>query len=283
MRKAILLFAFVLPIVLQAQHMEVGIMVGASNYEGDMAPSSITKKISETNVAFGGFARFNFNNYLAARISANYATITGDDTNFEEGTSNRRRNLNFSSNILEFGLTAEFNILGYQPYNLERVFSPYIFGGIALYKFNPKTDFEGQQVELQPLGTEGQGLPQFPERQFYQRTQFAIPMGAGLKYALNDAWNIGVEFGVRMTFTDYLDDISTTYVGDAELLEARGELVAALANRSGEIRNAGDPRGNPENKDWYFIGGLTVSYNFLDNGLVGFRRKSGKNSGCPTF
>ena len=108
-------------------------------------------------------------------------------------------------------------------------------------------------------------------------------MGAGLKYALNDAWNIGVEFGVRMTFTDYLDDISTTYVGDAELLEARGELVAALANRSGEIRNAGDPRGNPDNKDWYFIGGLTVSYNFLDNGLVGLRRKSGKNSGCPTF
>ncbi|MEM9824161.1 MAG: DUF6089 family protein [Bacteroidota bacterium] len=282
MRQAILVIAVLFSCTLHAQHLEVGLMLGGSNYEGDLAPSSVFDKLGATRVAFGGFARFNFNNYLAARLSANYAGVTADDSN-ASNVNSVRRNLNFKSNILEFGLTAEINILGYQPYNLERVFSPYLFAGIALYRFNPKTEFQGQTIELQPIGTEGQGLPQFPEREFYSLTQFSIPFGGGLKYALNDAWNIGVEIGLRKTFTDYLDDVSTTYVGDAEMLEARGELAAALSNRSGEPVMAGATRGNPDVQDWYIIGGVTVSYNFLDNGLVGFRRKSGKNTGCPTF
>lgn len=282
MKKALYTIAFILPFLLNAQHTEIGLMVGASNYEGDMAPSSITKKFGETHPAFGAFARLNFNDFLAAKVSANFATISGDDAN-AESSGRLRRNLNFKSNIIEFAVTAEFNILGYQPYNLERVFSPYVFAGIALYKFNPKAEFQGNLIELQPLGTEGQGLPQFPEKTPYKLTQFSIPFGGGLKYALNDAWNIGVEFGLRKTFTDYLDDVSTSYVSDAELLEARGELTAALANRTGELRETGEIRGDPGNNDWYMIGGVTVSYNFLDNGLVGFRRKSGKNSGCPTF
>lgn len=268
--------------MIRAQHLEVGVMVGASNYSGDLTPSKIGPILKETHPAFGAFARYNISNHLAARLSFNYGSISGDDaTSKVAGRANR--NLSFRSNILEFGLTGEFNILGYQPYNLEKVFSPYIFAGIALYKFNPKAKYEGDWIELQPLGTEGQGLTQYPERKPYNLTQFAVPFGGGLKYALNDSWNIGLEAGLRMTFTDYLDDVSTTYVSDAELLEARGEVAAALANRTGQPVTTDNGRGNPDNNDWYLFGGVTVSFNFMDNGLVGFRRKSGKNTGCPTF
>ncbi|MEM8907340.1 MAG: DUF6089 family protein [Bacteroidota bacterium] len=281
MKYRLITIILALPFFLSAQHLEVGLMIGASNYEGDLSPSSVMDKLGNTRPAIGGFARLNFNNYLAAKFSANFASIRADDA--DAGGTQAGRNLDFKSNILEFALTGEFNILGYQPYNLERVFSPYLFAGIALYRFNPKAEFQGESVELQPLGTEGQGLPQYPERVAYNLTQFSIPFGGGLKYALNDAWNIGIEVGLRRVFTDYLDDVSTTYVNDAELLEARGPVALALANRSGEPANTGDPRGNPSNNDWFIIGGLTVSYNFLDNGLVGFRRKSRNNTGCPTF
>ena len=74
MKKAFLTIALILPLLLGAQHLEVGIMVGASNYDGDMSPSSIGTRIGDTRPAFGGFARLNFNNYLAARFSANFAS-----------------------------------------------------------------------------------------------------------------------------------------------------------------------------------------------------------------
>ncbi len=282
MKKLFALMLVLSPFIGFSQHTEVGIMVGASAYEGDLSHSSIAKKLQETRPAFGAFARYNINNYVAARLTFNYGTLTSSDANSKLENRNRR-NLSFRSNIFEFGLTGEFNILGYQPYNLEKIFSPYVFAGIAVFKYNPKAELNDEWIELQPLGTEGQGLAEFPEREIYNLTQFAIPFGGGLKYALNDSWNIGLEAGLRMTFTDYIDDVSTTYVGEGLLLESRGELAAALSNRSGAPIEAGESRGKADVNDWYIFGGITVSYNFMDNGLVGFRRKSGKNTGCPTF
>ncbi|MFK7807767.1 MAG: DUF6089 family protein, partial [Saprospiraceae bacterium] len=183
------------------------------------------------------------------------------------------RNLSFKSNVTEVALTGEFNILGYQPYGLYKPFSPYVFAGIAGFKFNPKTEYQEETVELSSLETEGESYGTF---------QFAIPVGLGVKYAINDTWNIGLEAGVRYTFTDYMDDVSTVYVSESEL---SGELAVALANRStGEnAPQVGDPRGNPDNNDLYFMVGLTISYNFLDNGLVGFRNRfRGSRNGCRT-
>ena len=282
MKKIFALLLVLSPFIGFAQHTEVGIMVGASAYEGDLAHSSIINKIQETRPAFGAFARYNINNYVAARLSFNYGVLTSSDSNSDQD-ERLQRNLSFRSDIFEFSLTGEFNILGYQPYNLEKVFSPYIFAGIALYRFNPKAELNGETIALQPLGTEGQGLAEFPEREFYSLTQFSVPFGGGLKYALNDSWNIGIEAGLRMTFTDYIDDVSTTYAGDVLLLESRGETAAALSNRTGTPIETGASRGQSDVNDWYLFGGITVSFNFLDNGLVGFRRKSGKNTGCPTF
>lgn len=266
------------PFFLSAQHFEVGANIGISYYEGDLTVSTVGGRLDQVNFGGGGFVRYNINNYMAARASINYGRLSGED-----GAERSERNLNFSTNIFEFALTGEFNILGFQPYNLERVFSPFVFAGVALFKFNPSTVFEGQTVDLQPLGTEGQGLAAFPDRQPYNLTQFAVPVGLGVKYALNDAWNVGLEGGIRVTFTDYIDDVSLTYPGRELLLENGGELAANLSDRSIDGRAAGTSRGNAGVNDYYFFAGLTISYNFLDNGLVGSRGKRRGKSGCPTF
>ena len=214
------------------------------------------------------------------RFGVTYGLIAGNDNRSDPP---RGRNLSFRSRIIEGSLVGEFNILGYEPYNLARPWSPYIFGGVAFFNFSPKTKYNDEWVALQPLGTEGQGLSAYPERKKYKLTQFSIPIGAGIKYALSDTWNIGIEGGVRKTFTDYLDDVSTTYVNEAFLIE-NNPLAATLANRSGVPIEDGSARGNSENGDWYAFVGVTISRNFLDNGLVGSRKRfRRKKDGCPTF
>lgn len=269
----IVLFGF-MPI--QGQHLEAGLQGGVAVYQGDLSPDNFLNNFRATRPALGAFVRYNPLDMLSVRIGFTYAQLHGDDA-----LSDRARNLNFDSDILEGSLTAEWNVLGYQPYGLYRVFSPYIFGGIAFFNFNPTTEFQGETVELQPLGTEGQGSANFPGRgEPYNLTEWAIPFGVGVKYAINDKWNIGLEAGMRYTFTDYLDDVSTTYVNFEDLAQANGELSALLSNRSGQPVSTGDVRGNPDVNDWYFITTLFISYNFLDNGLVGSRGYNRRKKGC---
>ena len=271
-----------LPLLSTAQHGELGLIIGASVYQGDLTPSRIWSSIGQTHISYGAFYRQNLHKFFALKFAITQGTISGDDaTARSEGR--KARNLSFKSPVTELALTAEINVLGYQPYNLEKVFSPYAFGGIALYRFNPKAKLDGKWYELHPLGTEGQYFPETGKSP-YKLIQFSIPMGMGFKYALNDIWNIGIEMGSRMTFTDYLDDVSTTYVADNKWLESGQEIAAQLANRSSSVKNGGELRGNARNNDWYIFGGITLSYNFLDNGLVGARRRGRRSkTGCPTF
>ena len=231
MKRIIWLLCF-LPFGLNAQYFEAGIMVGASNYLGDLSSNSSILYMQETGFAGGVFARYNFHYLGAIKLGVNFASVSGEDANSSD-RSIQERNLSFSSSIFEASLTGEFNIPGYEPYNLNNPFSPYLFAGISLFRYNPKAEFQGTTYELQPLGTEGQGITGRPEA--YSLYSFAIPMGIGFKYAISDLWNLGLEIGVRKTFTDYIDDVSSTYVSYPELLAANGETSAALGNRTGEF------------------------------------------------
>lgn len=278
MKRLVILFLFSLPLFAVGQNLEVGVMVGASGYQGDLSPDKSIFSTSSLHASFGFFGRLHQNRFLSYRLNFAYGTVSGDDAN-SVAENRRRRNLSFRSSILELGLLGEFNILG-----SDKRLSPYVFGGVALYHFNPQTEIQGRFVELQPLGTEGQGMPNFPNK--YSKTQFAIPMGVGLKYAINDRFNVGLEFGLRKLFTDYLDDVSGSYVNFNELLVGNGSLAASLGDRTGEFLGT-DPvqrttgttgRGNPDNKDWYFMSGVTLSYNlFNDNNWGGGK----DNIGCP--
>lgn len=287
MRLAFFILIAMLPFGVFAQSYEVGLSFGGSAYQGDISPDAVNLSSAKVHPSLGVFFRYNANKYLSVRGSFNYGTVSGDDAEAND-ESRQRRNLSFQSDIYEFAVTGELNIFGFQAEGLQKRYSPYLFGGIAVFRFNPETNYQGELIELQPLGTEGQGMEGFGEK--YKLTQISIPMGAGMKFAISERFIIGAEVGFRKTFTDYLDDVSGTYVSYEELLRGNGELAAALGNRSGELNPNDEPivvetgqvRGNPGVDDWYAIAGLTLSYTFYPNNGLG--RGKGKNElGCPKF
>lgn len=259
----------------QAQHLEAGLSLGTASYGGELAADGIDGNLRLLRPSAGIFGRYYFSDVLSVRTNVHVFRLKGDDA-----LSDRARNLHFRSANVEAGVQLEINIPGYQPYALYRPFSPYLFAGIGFMAFNPEAQYEGNWIELQPLGTEGQHLDAFPDRQPYPKSTLIVPLGVGVKYALNDEWNLGVQAGIRLTQTDYLDDVSSTYISDEEMAANSDPLAGILANRSGEPVFTGQERGDPTRNDTYFLVEVMISYNFLDNGLAGSRNRSKKRRGC---
>ena len=152
--------------------------------------------------------------------------------------------------------------------------TPYLFGGFSVFHFNPKADFGGSNIELQPLGTEGQGID---GKKKYKRIQFALPIGGGIKISVGKI-GIGIEVGARRTYTDYLDDVSTKYI-DPNLFGPAGfgftgkQLQNAqdlASNQRNNIeansyifrKSEGGIRGNSKNKDSYFTFNIKLGLTF---------------------
>lgn len=231
------------------QDMEAGVFGGGSYYLGDINPGLHFKEIKP---AYGLLARFNQNMRLSGRLSVMFGEIAGADSkvNYVED-----RDLKFNSKITDITAVAEFNFLNYFTGSSRNYVSPYIFGGISFFMFNPKAD----GVELQSIGTEGQ-LIGFDGRKQYSKFSVALPFGIGVKYSLTDRIGLNFEWGVRKTFTDYLDDISKTYylTGSDINPQNTGQYLSDPTMR----KDPGMQRGNPKNKDWYFITGLSLTYRF---------------------
>jgi hypothetical protein len=269
-----------MPLVSSAQFWEFGGMLGASNYSGDLSPTPVV--MSETHPAVGGIVRYNVNRHFTMKGNIYYGTLSGSDEN-TDNPKNRARNLSFKTNLLEVGANAEINLTGFEAGSRDDRTSPYLFAGLCLFKFDPMAEYtdpvtrKTSWIRLQPLGTEGQGTTTFNERHKYPLTQVAIPFGAGFKHNFAGNWNFGMELGWRKTFTDYIDDVSLTYVPDYILRAQNGEYAANLSDRSGELTGDNsfsktdlDPRGNPTNKDWYFFGGVTITYTILPHACYSF-------------
>lgn len=284
MKTLSVLLAGLLTTLAATAQLEVGILVGAANYTGDLSNNSASLYWNETQLGAGAFARYNLSPLLTLRGSFNYAAVSGDDAN-SDAAAIRARNLSFRSNLFELTATAEVNLPGFDPYNFNQPVSPYLFAGIGGVYLNPTTELDGERVALQPLGTEGQGLSidEQPIVAKYNQVQFVVPFGLGLKVAVAENINLGLEVGARFLLSDYLDDVSGTYVSAADLSEAPDPLTVVLSDRSDikpEDRRTGDPRGDAAPRDWYYLAGLTVSYNFLDTGLVRGRQRSRQKQGC---
>jgi len=233
----------------QAQDREVGLLLGTAQYQGDLSTTHLT--LNESKPGVGIFMRYYFGPRINFKGAFNYGVVAGDDNNNSdfEGGSHYRRNLSFKSNIWELSGQVEFNILPYISNSKRYRFAPYVFAGASLYRFNPKAELNGKWYALQPLGTEGQGLP--GEKDMYSRIQGAIPYGFGIKYSLGHFWNIGLEIGQRKLFTDYLDDVSTDYPNFTALQQERGPEAVALSYRGRYVkpRVEGDQRGDSNDLD----------------------------------
>ena len=228
---------------------------GGMNYIGDLNNQSVFGRV---HAAYGFGMRCHLDNRWALTGRVNKGEISGGDPDWIE-----LRNLSFRSEIFEVSVVGEFSFWPYGQGSIDHQWTPYIFGGLGLFHFNPMAHYavgNGDEVwvELQPLHTEGQGTVQYPDRKPYTLTHLCMPFGIGFRWRLGKTFSLSAEYGFRKTWTDYIDDVSTTYVGADLLTESSpdGALAAILADRSFEVRDGyvnavGIKRGDDSLDDMY--------------------------------
>lgn len=280
----ILFFLFLLPLASFAQKkLNISVNGGISNYSGDLQEKRFT--LDQSNFSLGAGLSYELFPKFLIRGELQYGRLTADDKKSSRPLL-RDRNLNFQSHIFEGAFLADYSLFDLRAGSR---WTPYIFAGIALFNYDPFThDQAGNKVFLRNLGTEGQGLAQYPDRKRYLLVQYSLPFGGGIRLRVTDnAW-LGYEIGLRKTFTDYLDDVSTTYVDQTLLAAARGQKAVELAFRTDELKadalypTGGSVRGGSEYKDWYYFSTIKLSIGILNDGGKIFGRKVGKGSvDCP--
>jgi hypothetical protein len=235
---------------------EIGLFGGGSYYLGDLNPGN---QFLLTKPAFGAFLRHNFNERVALRGGFTYGTLQGDDY---QSKVNPERGLNFTSHVSDISATLELNFFDYFIGSLRHFVTPYMFAGASVFMYNPKATYNGDTRELHGLKTEGQGSIDFPDRKMYKRTQFAIPFGIGIKYSLNSFMGISASWTMNKTFTDYIDDVSTTYVE----FDPNDNPLAPLFSDPTSQHEKDMQRGDPTYNDWYSFVGLSLSIrlNYLE-------------------
>jgi len=249
------------------QEGEFGISAGLAHYFGDL---NTRASINRPKPAVGIFFRKQFGNYTGLRVAAHYAQIGYSDV-YSTNDFQKRRNLSFNSNIWELTVQGDFNFFKFVPGDPYNRFTPYVTLGVGAFSYDPYAYLGGQKVFLRPLGTEGQGYSQYPDRKPYGTMALCVPFGVGIKYNLTERINIGLEIVHRFTNTDYLDDVSSTYVDPAifpKLPDGSASIASLLQDRSyetgepiGFVNGTARQRGYPKQKDQYVMAELTFSFN----------------------
>ena len=251
-------------------HWDLGGSLGASNYLGDIGGKQQTRrdfvadlKFSQTHFAGDVFARYRFTPFISLKTSFAYGRLSGADA-LSTNPGREGRNLSFRNDIFELAATAEFCFFSTQDvghsFRYANSFKAYCFAGIGGFYNDPKANYNGEWIALQPLMTEGVS---------YSKYQLAIPAGIGFYYTFNKVNRVGWELGWRTTFTDYIDDISTVYADPsklspeaAKLANRHNELPPSVSSElpSGNNYTAGCKRGDPTHNDSYIFSSFSYSY-----------------------
>jgi hypothetical protein len=235
---------------------EIGIHGGVAGYAGDIGGALGSNRFKDASFgllrpAFGINATHRMSDWASFRPGITVAQVMGDDATIpspsETGAILSERNLSFRSNIAEFSLLADVN---------------------PLYIIRSYGRKDGTWYDLKPLRLEGQGFPDYPDRKQYSRISFNIPFGAGFKYYVSSKNYIGLEGIIRRTFTDYLDDVSKTYIDpayfDAYLSPENAALARQLNSRgTPNVAYVGGLRGNRPSDDYYYT--VSLRFGFILN------------------
>ncbi len=249
-------------------HLDLGVTGGLGFYHGDLEAEWFP--MHDANAyTFGLYFKKFRNQILGYRFGINYFMGLNAHDSTAANLVDVQRNLRFETNLLELNAGVELNILKFgKDYNH---FTPFVFGGFNLFYFNPFADTLGGygKIHLKPLGTEGQNLDSYPDRVPYNLVSTGLYFGGGFKFLINKQILVGLEVGFRYNATDYLDDVSRTYVNLDTLANIRGVESANYAYRGdelftfeGDYPKDGYIRGNSDNSDWYYSGNLTIGYYF---------------------
>jgi len=267
---------------------DYGIKIGASNYLGDIGGKELTRRdfvvdmhIPSTRWAAGGYVRYKFSKRLSLGVNVDHIRITDTDA-LTSNPARRARNMNFRNNMYEIGARAEITIWYDNDVGNRGYYNPdfklFLFGGLAGYYSNPQGQifnegdlaYGGEWFDLRDWRTEGQEKP-------YSAFGLAIPAGVGLYFTFNKQWRIGWEVSWRTTFTDYLDDISTTFEipgsDDPQAMEFVNQSYQALVddinkenpdmsplsvNSFRYIPGFSTKRGDPTHNDSYLTTQVTI-------------------------
>jgi hypothetical protein len=255
---------------ISAQEKEFGVWAGTAVFLGDLNPNMSFKNARS---AMGAFFRYNLNNRMSIRAGVNYAILQAKDSYQKRYPYLLHRNLNFSSQIIEVGATYEINFFAYSTSGERKTknWTPYIFTGGSLFYYNPTTKLNGNKYRLEYVGTEGQKSANIPNKtKGYNSYAFAIPFGMGIKYALNQNWALNFEVSSRLTFTDFIDDVSGVYpdVSEINYYENGNNIGALLYDRSTEVGPktgiTNKQRGTSSEKDRFLFVGVTLTYTIFE-------------------
>lgn len=252
----------------------IGAGTGAAFYFGDLAKNGDFSNIKPN---FALSARYNFYDRYSVETQLTWFMLTGDDS---KDPVKEWRNLSFTSHNFELNVVGHVSLFPEAFRFYQRPFAnPYVYGGIGLLQFNPYAKLDGEVHYLRGLETEG------PENSYGLMTM-VIPFGAGVKFRATPFLNINIDGGYRITFTDYLDDVSSGYFPEPTSFEGPNQDIARrLSDRSGELdlsptmsERGMNVRGNPDRNDAYFILNIRAEYFFgsLRGGGPSYRPMRGK-------
>jgi len=197
--------------------------LGATNYRGEISPQY---QLQNNRPALTAFYRRDVSVPVTLRGGLLVGLLRADDGNVA-GENNTvpplpaYRQANTKGSVVEASAVLEYNFMDFH-YRTDKVhFTPYLFAGVAAY-YASTTTVTNNQALTGAFNRDGSMIG------------IAIPAGAGLKYALSEHINLGLEVGVRKLFTDKLD----------HLFDQDPLLV------------------NPNDPDWYYYSGASLSYTF---------------------
>lgn len=249
------------------QEGEFGFGFGAAHYFGDLNNNSSLRRPKPAATLF---FRKNLGNYIAARISATFAQLGYSDKYNTYNKVLQNRNLSFNTNVWEFALQGDFNFFRFMPGEPGFGFTPYVTLGVGAFNYDPYAYLNGNKYYFRQLqvGTEGQNSPIYPERKMYGTTAISVPFGGGLKFNIANRFNIAFEVAHRFTTTDYLDDVSKTYVDPVAFPVNPGggpSISQLLSDRAYEIGGVmatpGMQRGSSRQKDQFVTAQVMISFN----------------------
>ena len=262
-----------------AQLDEISLHLGGATYFGDLTPTTSIFSTGKESFSLGASVSYNVNDYFSLRGQLTFLKFSGDDQ-FQKDENRRLRNLSFRNQLLEGSVLLDFNATDRFLSYYDRI-QVHVLAGIAVYTHNPQAQLGGTWHDLRPLGTEGQ-LPSDSitlRQPTYGKVQIAVPLGLSVEYEINSEFSIALEYLHRITFTDYIDDVSTRYPNLAELEARSGTLARQLSFRTAELEGMADAqpvgiRGNSNETDAYATLQLRIIYRLQGSKHRRFQRKN---------
>ncbi|GAB2544993.1 type IX secretion system protein PorG [Spirosoma aerophilum] len=179
-------------LTVQAQKIEIGAGLGGMLYKGDVSPALNPRFIKPAGSLF---FRYNATRSLSLRIGGAIGGLRGEDK-VSRDPLQQARDYSFRTNLTEVEVDFQYNFLNYQKLPKAKNWTPYVFGGIGLCRFNNAVVRMGGVV--------------------------TYPLGVGIKYEIKRPWSVGVEFGTRFTRNDYLDGLGDVTFGKAMTKVSQG-------------------------------------------------------------